>query len=86
MGNPADIRTKTVAQDFDDAYGDLTVLECSPMVTASSKRIATRYRDESGATAWKVQTIYTNASGEVFAIRTDAPTTVAPTWVPSGLL
>lgn len=86
MGNFADIRSKVIAQDFDDSYGELTVIEKDDMVVASSKRIATRYRDESGELAWRVSTLYMNAASEVIAVANANPTLVTPTWVPSGLL
>jgi len=86
MGNFADIRNKVIAQDFDDSYGELTIIEKDDMEVTSSKRIATRYRDESGDLAWRVSTLYMNASSEVIAVANATPTQTTPEWVPSGLL
>jgi len=72
---------RTVTQEFDDAYSDITVIERQFMAPVATMNVAKRYWSDAGDELWIVNEVGYNALGEVIYVKRlphlDAPPTFA---------
>ena len=60
---------RTVVQEYDEAFSDITVIERSSMATVATMRIAERYMTDQGDQMWITKEVGYNILGEAIYIR-----------------
>lgn len=74
---------RVVSQEYDEAYGDIVVIENSDMVIISRQKIATRLKDpKDQKIKWIIKELCYNSDEDIVLIKTKEPELSKPSWVP----
>ena len=75
-----------IMREYDNQYGEITVIEFSDMTIASTDRIASKYIDESNNIIWLEQELGKNAGGDVIYIKVLSRSSDKPSWIADGII
>ena len=75
-----------VMREYDNQYGEITVIEFSDMDIDSTEKIGSKYLDESDNIIWLEQEIGKNANEDVIYIKVLSVSHIKPTWIPDAII
>lgn len=74
---------KTITQDVEEAYADLTIFQRDDMVVTKIDRISTRYMDTPTIPMWLTKEIGRNNAGDVCYVKRVGVSPTKPAWIPN---
>jgi hypothetical protein len=73
-------------RDYEDRYGEFIAFERSDMAINDTKKVASKFVDESGNLIWIEEEIGRNSAGETIYIKLLSKGADTPSWIPAGIL